>query len=72
MLSRALRKKALTGDLRGEAWLYTEDPVGNVETMLAALPSVSMATSRSEMATAPLERTCLAVTPSERSWKMRF
>ena len=43
-----------------------DDEAGKEETMLAAL-SVSIATSRSDIATAPLDLTCLAVTPNPAS-----
>jgi len=49
-----------------------DEAAGKVETMLAAHFSVSMAHSRSEIATAPLARTCRAVTPKEESWKMKL
>ncbi len=48
-----------------------DEPAGKLLTMLAAVLSASMATSRSEKATAPLARTMRAVTPMEASRKTR-
>src|SRR5215469_323213 len=65
--------KFRTGDLRtGEGWLYCDgvyapdapcERVGKLVAILCGFPSFSIRASLSEIATAPFERTCRAVTP---------